>query len=42
VQFADQFTRESPGSFADVLGDIGGFSSSALVGPALSSCNLTV
>jgi hypothetical protein len=42
VQFADQFMRENPGSFADVLGDIGGFSSSSLVGPALSSCNLTV
>ena len=35
MQFADQFMRENPGSFADVLGDIGGFSSSSLVGPAL-------
>jgi hypothetical protein len=36
VQFADQFTRENPGSFADVLGDIGGFSSSSLVGTGAS------
>ena len=38
VQFADEFTSDRPGSFADVLGDIGGFASAALVGAWAFAC----